>query len=433
MLNTKIDLEEVLKPLKKDLWINIINGIIIYFFIVIIFGLATVHVKRWDLEQKQHFELEKKALLKNYEYIMEFANDAIILTNDQERIVQANKKCVELYGYSEDELKNMRISVLYLNENSEEIANEESGNLRVLEMEHVSRNGQKIPVEVSKHQVKIENEFFYQRIIKDISDRKKAEADMHKMAIELMQTNLNLEQIIAARTSQLEEAYKDLESFSYSVSHDLKAPLRTITGFTDALRDCLPQEISPKAEDFIRRIQAASTSMSGLIDNLLELSRIGRKVFDPKILDIEPHVQKTVTEIQSHYPDWHGLIKYHLECCVLADEFLLKTALNNAISNAFKFSSKKDNPKLDISCCMKEGACLVSVSDNGTGFDSKYAAKLFTPFQRLHSQREFPGTGIGLSIIHKIMVRHGGRAWIESVPEHVTTLYLEFPQKNPNE
>ncbi len=185
-------------------------------------------------------------------------------------------------------------------------------------------------------------------------------------------------------------------------------------------------DLAPQAKDYLNRIYKATMNMGGLIDDLLKLSRVGQKVMEKQNLELESEIRRIISRTQEHYPDWHGEIKLDVTGTLPADPKLFELAVNNAITNAFKFSSKVVNPHLRVSSYNENNMMILCFEDNGEGFDMKYVEKLFHPFQRLHQVEEYPGSGIGLSIIRRVMDKHDGKAWIESEKSIGTKLYLSF-------
>ena len=260
--------------------------------------------------------------------------------------------------------------------------------------------------------------------LSDISVRKQAEAKIHTL-------NAELEQRVAQRTAQLEAVNHELESFSYSVSHDLRAPLRHIHGFINALRKILEKQYSPLDKTVIHYIEVvdeSSKKMGRLIDGLLLLSRVGRRQIDPQQIDLNPIVKTTIDLIcsslessQQQKIDW----KIHSLPSVYGDKALIQQVFKNLISNAVKFSQRHKSPVIEVGITSDK---TFFVKDNGIGFSMDYNDKLFVPFERLHSQREFQGTGIGLSIVQRIIHRHHGVIWAESQPEQGATFFFKLPQ-----
>ncbi len=216
------------------------------------------------------------------------------------------------------------------------------------------------------------------------------------------------------RTAQLEAANKELEAFSYSVAHDLRAPLRHIDGFSDILVAEHAAQLGPEAVGKLLRVQEASRRMGRLIDDLLRLSRIARSEFQRRRTDLSKVVRSVVGELRTAEPNRQVEVLIQEEVTAECDEPLLRIVLQNLLRNAWKFTSRSPAPRVEFGS-LDEGtprACFVR--DNGAGFDMAYANKLFGAFQRLHRAEEFEGNGIGLALVQRIVQRHGGRVWAEA-------------------
>jgi light-regulated signal transduction histidine kinase (bacteriophytochrome) len=238
----------------------------------------------------------------------------------------------------------------------------------------------------------------------------------------------SLEHKVTERTQQLEEKARELEAFTYSVSHDLRAPLRAINGFSDLLMEAYSDTLDEKAHHYLDRIHVNSRRMGHLIDDLLELSRIGRSEIRTKLLDTKNLVQTLLDELKTDGQIGNAIV--HLEdlpACH-ADESLLKQVFVNLVTNAIKYSQKVDTPTIHIGHQLDTEAQVVYyVRDNGVGFDMKYADKLFGVFQRLHDVRDYEGTGIGLATVQRIINLHGGKDWADATDNAGATFYFTLP------
>ncbi|MBN9419754.1 MAG: GAF domain-containing protein [Candidatus Eremiobacteraeota bacterium] len=232
-------------------------------------------------------------------------------------------------------------------------------------------------------------------------------ADATSVTMENLQVYAELERRVQERTRDLEEANRSLESFSYTVSHDLRAPLRAIDGFSRML------EPGPYKD----RIQQAGQRMGGLIENLLDLARYARAEVQRRQVDLSDIAAQIANRLEAP-------IDIEANMTTECDRELLSVALENLLSNACKYSSKQAEPHIEFSRTTRDGQTVYYVRDNGAGFDMEKAQKLFTPFQRMHTQSEFPGTGVGLATVHKIITRHGGAIWAESAVGQGTTFYF---------
>jgi len=242
----------------------------------------------------------------------------------------------------------------------------------------------------------------------ELIERGRAEAEVRRL-------NEELERRVRDRTAQLEAANRELEAFAYSVSHDLRAPLRAIDGFSRILTEELAGRMSDSERNLFDRVCGGARRMGQLIDDLLSLSRINRAALRIERVDISALANDVLDALKQGDPDRTVEIVVQPQMTALGDRNLLRIALENLIGNAWKFTSHRDRPRIEIGCESLVGgkkACFVR--DNGAGFDMDYADRLFSPFQRLHRTEEFEGTGIGLATVQRILARHGGRIWAES-------------------
>jgi light-regulated signal transduction histidine kinase (bacteriophytochrome) len=236
--------------------------------------------------------------------------------------------------------------------------------------------------------------------------------------------NAELEQRVAARTLQLESANRELEAFAYAVSHDLRAPLRSMSGFSQVLHDSAPAGLDEKSRDYLRRIRDASLRMSTLIEDLLSLSRISRSELIPRPTNLSQISVEAAATVRDRYPGRQLEITIQSGMTVNGDTRLLRIAMENLLDNAWKYTANTPDARVSIGTQPGEHGPVYFVRDNGVGFDMAYSSRLFGPFQRLHAESQFPGTGIGLVTVQRIVARHGGRIWAHAEPNRGATFYF---------
>jgi len=237
-------------------------------------------------------------------------------------------------------------------------------------------------------------------------------AEQKRVQAEIARLNVELEQRVRDRTAQFEAANKELEAFSYSVSHDLRAPLRHVNGYVELLQREAEGKLSDRARRFLKTISDASAEMARLIDSLLEFSRMGRTEMTEMTMPLKSLTEDTIRSLELETRGRNINWKIDPLPAVIGDHLMLKQVLANLLGNAVKYSRGRDPAEIEIGCAGKEnGRVIIFVRDNGAGFDMRYADKLFGVFQRLHRSDEFEGTGIGLANVGRIVKRHGGRVW----------------------
>ena len=273
---------------------------------------------------------------------------------------------------------------------------------------------------------------FTLRMIIPVLDRAYTVRTLRKENVELRQTeelirnmNLTLENCVRERTEQLMEANKELEAFTHSISHDLRAPLRAIDGFGRLLADHSSAILDPKGRGYLDRVLQSIERMEQLIDDLMRLSRISQAQLNRIRVDVSAMAQEILSELRAREPGRvvNTVVTPNMQCD--ADPRLLRIALENLLNNAWKFTAKSGSAHIEVGC---DERGQFYVRDNGAGFDSTRADGLFSPFRRLHAASEFAGTGVGLSIVQRILRRHGGRIAAQAVPGHGATFSFTLPR-----
>jgi PAS domain S-box-containing protein len=355
--------------------------------------------------------------------IVKQSNDAIYIHDEGGMVITWNKGAEAIYGYTENEALRMKIWNIipeYLHAETQQLIDKvQSGSgFSTLETKRITKHGKMVDV------------LFSSALIADPGSADKSfsitERDItqHKIAAEqIMQLNKDLRNNVM----QLEATNKELESFSYSVSHDLRSPLRSLMGYSQILGEDYADKIDDEGKRLLSVIQRNAMKMNSLIDDLLEFSRLGKKEIGREQVNMAGIVDQLIDETKSSADN---KVEFNVDELpdVFGDQSLIAQVWTNLISNAVKYSGKKSDPKVSIGSYADNGNIVYFVKDNGAGFDMEYADKLFGVFQRLHKKEEFDGTGIGLAIVHRVIVRHGGKVWAEGKVEEGATFYFSLPK-----
>jgi PAS domain S-box-containing protein len=384
-----------------------------------------------DVTEERLTERDLSASELRYRRLFETAKDGIlILDAETGMVVDVNPFLVALLGFTRDQFLGKTIWGLGffrdIVANEEKFAElREKEYLRYENMPLKTVDGRQIDVEFISNVYLVKGEKVIQCNVRDVSARKKAEEAV-------AQLNAELEQRVVLRTAELEAANKELEAFSYSVSHDLRSPLRAMDGFSLAVLEDFGELLPAEGRRQLETIRASSQRMGMLIDALLSFSRLNRQELNKESINTGLLVRSTLDELGCPWP--HRIIELRigeLPACS-GDPVLLKQVWINLLSNALKYTRRRDKAVLEIGCVKTDGVDTFFVRDNGTGFDMRYIGKLFGVFQRFHRAEDFEGTGVGLAIVQRIIQRHGGHIWATAEVDRGATFSFTLEGKtNP--
>ncbi|MGE0594038.1 MAG: PAS domain S-box protein [Vicinamibacterales bacterium] len=341
-----------------------------------------------------------------------------------------NEAFARRLGYTRDEMAGMPIARIYSSELQEAqsafVSRSDGAGHGVFETEHLRRDGTRIPVLVDLTTVRDEQARPHSRvaIVQDLTARREAEADAARSADALRTLNAALEERVQTRTAQLQAANEELEAFSYSVSHDLRAPLRGIDGWSLALLEDYGATLPGQARTFLDRVRAETARMGLLIDDLLDLSRVTRRPLHVSRVDLTALASGVAARLREAHPDRRLVFRIAPRLDVEADPRLLELLVTNLLDNAVKFTATREEAHIDVGVLVDARETAWYVADNGVGFDPAHADTLFGAFARLHRASEFPGTGIGLATVRRIAARHGGRVWASAQPDRGATFWF---------
>jgi PAS domain S-box-containing protein len=368
-------------------------------------GKECVHLLINDITQLRNSE-------QRYRSLYELAPEAILLEDEDGFILDANPAFFNLLGYTREETIGQHVRFLTLEKDPGIIRNDIkkviAGEVLIQESFGKCKNGKVINVQLTESAFPLENNRMgLISIMVDITSRKKAEAEVKAL-------NSTLEARVIERTEELNAANKELEAFAYTVSHDLRAPLRAIDGFSKILMEDYYDSLDDQGRVVCKVISDNAETMGQLIDELLQFSRLSRSELHFLPVDLNPIITSLYEMLTT--PEQREKIKFSCPKLpiVKADPLMIKQVWQNLLSNAIKFSRKVDKPTVTIDFYRNIDSVVFTVEDNGAGFNMKYATKLFGVFQRLHTVKEFEGTGVGLAIVQRIVHRHGGKVWAES-------------------
>lgn len=344
--------------------------------------------------------------------LLESAPDGIVIVDSTGTIVLVNAQAQKMFGYEESELIGQSVEILLPEPLHARHAEYRRGYMQNpttrpmgigLKLSGRRRDGTDVPVEISLSPMTTPDGELVTSVIRDVSERRRIEEHVRTL-------NENL----ARRVAELAAVNRELEAFSYSVSHDLRAPLRSIDGFSQALIEEHAGQLDETAMDYLRRIRAATQRMGALIDDLLDLSRVTRREMRHDDVDLSALATTVIAELTEAAPERPVVVHIAEGLRGRGDPALLRLALENLLGNAWKFTARARPARIEMGVQLDGDRLVYYVRDNGVGFDMAYADKLFGAFQRLHGAAEFTGTGIGLATVQRVILRHGGEVWAHS-------------------
>ncbi len=372
---------------------------------------------------------ERKRGEEMFRLAVDAAPNAMVMVNGEGNIVLVNSQTEKMFGYARDELIGQKVNILAPHKYRDKHLAHESEfkrqpRVRAMgagpDLYGVRKDGSEFPVEIGLNPIQTEQGAWVLSAIVDITERKRAREEIRLL-------NLDLERRVAARTAELTAANAEMEAFSYSVAHDLRAPLRQIAGFSKIITEEYGAGLPSDCERYLRLVQEGAQQMGHMVDDLLDLSRVGRQMVVRQQTPLNPVVDSALAVIKLDFLNRE--IEWQIESLssVEGDLGLLKQVFVNLLSNAVKFTRAQNHAVIQVGQTTLGGERVIFVRDNGAGFDMKYADKLFGVFQRLHKARDFEGTGIGLALVQRIIKKHGGRIWAEAEEGKGATFFFTIP------
>jgi len=359
-----------------------------------------------------------------FEGILEIAADAVISVDQHQRVILFNQGAERIFGYAAAEVLGETLDVLLPNYaragHGAHVARFARSDVPARQMGERSiirgrrKDGIEFPAEASISRIAVRGRVVYTAILRDVTQTREAEEAINTLNADLRR-----------RAMQLENANRELEAFSYSVSHDLRAPLRSISGFSQVLAEDYTDKLDEEGQDYLKRIEDAAQRMAQLIDDLLNLSRLSRGEVKRTPVNLSEMGHDVIRELATAHPERRVEVVIAPGMTAQADPQLLRTVLVNLLGNAWKYTSRKEKAHIEFGIATDgEGQNAFFVRDDGAGFDMTYADKLFGAFQRLHGMKDFPGSGVGLATVQRIVHKHGGKVWADATVDQGATFYF---------
>jgi PAS domain S-box-containing protein len=382
-----------------------------------------------DISVRKAAEIHLAQMEGRYRGLLEAAPDAMVVVNHDWEIVLLNVQAEKQFGYRRDELVGQKVKNIIpegfaerliadaLRSTADALAQQIGTGI---ELSGRRKDGSRFPIEIMLSPLQGVEGILVTAAIRDITTRKKAEAQLLQKVEELNSSN----QVLGQFADSAATANKELEAFAYSVSHDLRAPLRTLDGFSQVLLEDYADKLDEEGRDSLIRIRAASQRMGVLIDDMLSLSQVTRHQIALGRLDLSEMAAEIASDLRQREPRRQVEFIAAPGLIATTDAHLMRIVFANLLENAWKFTGKRPQARIEFGITDHEGKQAYFVGDNGAGFDMAYASKLFGAFQRMHSTAEFEGTGIGLATVQRIIHRLGGQVWAKAAPDQGATFYF---------
>jgi PAS domain S-box-containing protein len=387
-------------------------------------GVGSIQLVARDITERKRATIALAESEERYRELVENAHDIVYVHDLTGRFLAINRAAERTLGYTRKQALTLNIADVLVPEDFERAAEYMAAVARgedpppAFEADVLAKDGQRLTLEINAKPVSRGNRIVgVQGVARDVTERKRAAAEIRAL-------NDALEQRVRDRTAELEAANAELEAFGYSVSHDLRGPLRVIEGFSRMLIDDYGPSLDEAGRQYIDRVQASSQRMAQLIQDLLNLSRITRNAIQRRRVELADVAREVAAELRQSQPERVVEFVIPAHAPASGDPSMLRILVENLLGNAWKYTGRHLSARIELGVLEQDGETVYFVKDDGAGFDMEYVGKLFHPFQRLHLASEFDGTGIGLATVERIVRRHGGRVWADSAIERGATFFF---------